>query len=69
MNSNYIINRLKTTLYKYPTVEILRKRLNNVDEITRDQIVSNLKKEVRKESNMDIQKPLFELLFQIPLAS
>lgn len=69
MNSNYIINRLKTTLYKYPTVDILRKRLDNIDENSRHEILTNLKKEVRKESNMDIQKPLFELLFTIPLAS
>lgn len=69
MNSNYVINRLKTTLYKYSTVDVLRKRLDNIDERSRHEILTNLKKEIRKESNMDIQRPLFELLYRMPLVS
>lgn len=69
MDSNYIITRLRSTLYKFPTAAILRDRLNNLDEQTKFRITENLKKEVYKERNHDIQKPLEELLFRMPIAS
>jgi hypothetical protein len=69
MDSDYIINRLKTTLYKYPTADLLRSRLRNLDEHRRSQIVSNLKIELHKERNVDIHEPLSDLLYRMPLAS
>jgi hypothetical protein len=69
MDSNYIINRLKSTPYKYPTAELLRTRLNNLDENRRYQIILHLKLELWKECNVDIHEPLFELLYRMPLAS
>lgn len=69
MDSNYIINRLKGTLYKYPTVDLLRTRLKNLEESKKQQIVSNLKIEVWKQRNTDIHEPLLELLYKMPLAS
>jgi hypothetical protein len=69
MDSDYIINRLKTTLYKYPTANLLRTRLQNLDEHRRSQIVSSLKIELCRERNVDIHEPLFELLYRTPLAS
>jgi len=69
MDSKYIINRLKTTPYKFPTVDLLRTRLKNLDEIERSEIVSNLKMEVYRHTNVDIQEPLMELLRRPPLAS
>lgn len=69
MNANYIINRLRSTPYKFPTAAILRDRLNNLDEYTKYQITDILKKEVYKERNHDIQQPLEELLFRMPIAS
>lgn len=69
MDSNYIVNRLKSTLYKYPTVQLLRTRLNNLDEQKRFEIVSNLKVELYRHRNVDIQEPLAELLYKMPLAS
>ncbi|MGC4039777.1 MAG: hypothetical protein QM710_03005 [Flavobacterium sp.] len=69
MDSSYIISRLKSTANQYAIVDVLRTRLNNVGEFERGRIVDSLKIEVKKESNMDIQKPLFELLFRIPAAS
>ncbi|GEC73559.1 hypothetical protein SAMN05443543_11213 [Flavobacterium flevense] len=69
MDSNYIINRLKSTLFKYPTVDVLRNRLKNLDEKKRNSIVSNLKIEMYKHTNSDIQEPLVELLYKMPLAS
>ena len=69
MDSNYIINRLKTTPFKYPTVELLRSRLRNLDENARYEILSSLKKEVWKERNIDIHEPLIELVYRMPLAS
>jgi len=69
MDSNYIINRLKSTLYKYPTVDLIRTRLKNLDEDKRYEIVSNLKIELYKHDNSDIQEPLSELLYRMPLAS
>ena len=69
MDSNYIINRLKTTPFKYPTVELLRSRLRNLDENSRFEILSSLKKEVWKERNLDIHEPLIELVYKMPLAS
>lgn len=69
MDSNYIITRLRSTPYKFPTAAILRERLNNLDEYTRYQVTERLKKEVYKERNHDIQQPLEELLFRMPIAS
>jgi len=69
MDSNYIINRLKSTPYKYPTTDVLRTRLRNLDEHTRYQIITNLKMEVWKSSNVDIHEPLLELLYRAPLAT
>lgn len=69
MDANYIINRLKSTLFKYPTVDVLRNRLRNLDEKKRNSIVSSLKIELYKHKNSDIQEPLVELLYKMPLAS
>jgi hypothetical protein len=69
MDTNYIINRLKTTPYKYSTVDLMRARLKNLDENKRHEILSDLKMELWRERNVDIHEPLFELLFRMPLAS
>lgn len=70
MDSNYIINRLKSTRYQYPTVNFLRTRLKNLEDTTkREQIISNLKMEVWKERNNDIHEPLLDLLYKMPIAS
>jgi len=69
MDSNYIISRLKSTPYKYPTVALLRNRLVNLEEEKRDSVVSVLKAELWRESNADIHDPLLELLYRMPLAS
>jgi len=69
MDSNYIINRLKSTPYKYPTVELLRNRLKNLEENKKFEVLSILKKELWKEKNIDIHEPLIELLYRMPLAS
>jgi hypothetical protein len=69
MDSNYIINRLKATVYKYPTVELMRSRLRNLDESQREEIVSNLKIELCRARNADIHEPLVELLYRMPRAS
>lgn len=69
MDSNYIINRLKSTPYKYSTVELLRSRLKNLEENIRYEVVGTLKKELWREKNIDIHEPLIELLYRMPLAS
>lgn len=69
MDSHYIIERLKSTPYKYPTVALLKTRLNNIDEATKHEILTSLKKQLYKESNMDIQEPLAELVYRLPIAS
>ncbi|KDN56198.1 hypothetical protein [Flavobacterium seoulense] len=69
MDANYIINRLKSTLFKYPTVDLLRNRLRNLDESKRSSVVSKLKIELYKHTNSDIHDPLVELLYKMPLAS
>lgn len=69
MDSNYIISRLKSTPYKYPTVDLLRTRLRNLDEHKRYEIVSSLKTELWRARNVDIHEPLLELLYKMPLAS
>ena len=69
MDANYIIKRLKSTLFKYPTVDLLRNRLKNLDEKRRNSIVSSLKIELYKHKNSDIHEPLVELLYKMPLAS
>lgn len=69
MDSNYIITRLKSTPFKYPTVELLRSRLGNLDSEKRQEILSTLKKQIWKERNVDIQEPLLELVYRMPLAS
>ena len=69
MDSNYIINRLKSTPYKFPTVEVLRTRLRNLDEAKRHEILSVLKIELWKQRNTDIHEPLHELVHRMPMAS
>ncbi len=69
MDTEYIIERLKTTPYKYATVEILKRRLSNVADYLRVQIVDNLKKELRKEENSDIYYLIKELLYRKPISS
>lgn len=69
MDKNYIIDRLKQTPYKYAAVAFLRARLNNLDEKRRNLLLADLKKEVYKESNYDIQNPLTELIYHMPIAS
>ena len=69
MDANYIINRLKSTIYKYPTVDLLRTRLNNIDESSRREIIVSLKMELWRERSSDIHEPLMELLYREPLAS
>jgi glycine cleavage system regulatory protein len=63
MDSNYIINRLKTTLYKYPTAEVLRTRLQNMDPESRKKVLTNLKMELHKQNNEDIVDPLTEVVY------
>lgn len=69
MDSNYIINRLKSTPYKYPTVELLRNRLKNLEETKKFEVLSILKQELWKEKNIDIHEPLIELVYRMPMAS
>lgn len=69
MDSNYIISRLKSTLYKYPTVTVLQNRLANLDEEQKQAILSSLKKQINKERNLDIKEPLAMLVYRLPLAS
>jgi len=69
MDSKYVINRLKSTLYKYPTVQLLKNRMSNLEESNRNEIVTSLKIELHKQRNADIQEPLFELLYRMRIAS
>ncbi|HEY0045547.1 MAG TPA: hypothetical protein VGB44_02425 [Flavobacterium sp.] len=68
MDSNYIINRLKSTPFKFPTAELLRKRLENLEEAKRQQVVSNLKVELCRECNIDIYEPLSEVVHRLRAA-
>lgn len=69
MDSNYIISRLKSTPYKYPTVALLQIRLSNLDAESKEQILISLKKQLYVERNMDIQQQLAELVYHLPIAS
>lgn len=69
MDSNYIIERLKSTPFKYPTMVLLQTRLNNLDESKKQQILNSLKQQIYKERNVDIQKQLSELVYRLPIAS
>lgn len=69
MDSNYIINRLKSTPFKHTTVNLLRNRLSNLEEDVKQIIIANLKKQLYQERNLDIQQQLFELIYRMPLAS
>ncbi len=69
MDSHYFINRLKSTPFKFPTVALLQTRLDNLEEDAKYEILSSLKKQLYKESNMDIQKPLSQLVYRLPIAS
>jgi hypothetical protein len=66
MDSDYIIYRLKSTPYKFPTLDLLKRRLNNLDEERKEQILINLKKQLYAERNMDIQQQLNELVYYLP---
>ena len=69
MDSHYIINRLRSTPYKYPTMAILQTRLSNLDEEKKYEIMASLKKQLYRESNIDIQEQLSSLVYKMPIAS
>lgn len=62
MDTNYVITRLKNTVYKFPTAEVLQKRIQNLGDMERQQLMSNLKIELWKERNVDIYEPLHEMM-------
>ncbi|HEX8561910.1 MAG TPA: hypothetical protein VF676_02915 [Flavobacterium sp.] len=68
MDSQYIISRLKSTPYKFPTAQVLRTRLQNLDEAQRQQVYSSLKIELHKERNLDIYEPLAEVVHRLQVA-
>lgn len=69
MDADYIIYRLRSTPYKFPTVDVLKRRLNNLDEDRKDQILISLKRQLYAERNMDIQLQLNELVYNLQAAS
>lgn len=69
MDSNYIINRLRATPYKFPTVALLQTRLDNLEEETKCEILLNLKQQLNKTYNLDIQALLSQLVYRLPIAS
>lgn len=69
MDSHYIIDRLKSTPYKYPTVALLQTRLSNLDQDSKNEILSSLKKQFHMTSNIDIQELLGVLLYKTPMTS
>ncbi len=69
MDSNYIVSRLKTSRYKYPTVQVIRERLKNLDETQRREVMAQLKIELWRSRNADIHEPLSELVYRMPMAS
>ena len=66
MDSDYIIYRLKSTPYKFPTVALLKTRLNNMDAESKEQILVCLKRQLYAERNIDIQAQLNELVYYLP---
>lgn len=69
MDSDYIIERLRTAPYRYAAVESLRRRLENMADYMRNHITDKLKKELRKEENSDIYHLLVDLLHRRPSLS
>ena len=69
MDSHYIIERLKSTPYKYPTVALLQTRLSNLDEDSKNELLASLKKQFYRTSNIDIQELIGVLLYRTPMAS
>ncbi|MBF6609049.1 MAG: hypothetical protein ITG00_09985 [Flavobacterium sp.] len=68
MDSKYIITRLKSTPYKFPTAQIIKTRLENLEAAQRQQVVSHLKIELCKECNLDIYEPLADVVHRLPAA-
>jgi hypothetical protein len=62
MDAQYIITRLKSSLYKYSTAEVLKIRLQNLKESDKQQVMSQLKIELWRECNLDIFEPLSEVM-------
>jgi hypothetical protein len=69
MDTNYIINRLKSTPFKVTTVSFLKVRLNNLEDTIKFEILTDLKKQLKKERNYEIQESLYELVYRLPIAS
>lgn len=63
MDSHYIISRLKSTPFKYPTAEVLRTRLQNMEDDERKKVLAKLKMELHKQNNVDIFDPLANVLY------
>jgi len=64
MSTEYVISRLQSAQYKYPTAQILRTRIKNLDQEKRMQLLSGLKIELHRERNLNIFEPLSEVIYR-----
>jgi hypothetical protein len=62
MDANYVITRLKNTRYKFPTAQVLKERISNMDPHQKQQLITSLKPHLWRGSNSDIYEPLYRLM-------
>lgn len=69
MDANYIINRIRSARHQYPTVQLLKNRVANLDNFSQVNLYNELKRAYYKHENADIQESLAEFVYKMPMAS
>jgi len=62
MDAKYIVSRLKNARYKFPTAQVLKERIQNMEQHEKHQLLMSLKPHLWHWSNTDIHEPLSELM-------
>jgi hypothetical protein len=62
MKANEIVEKLKTSTYKFTTASKIRDEVKKLDEEVCDYLFMELRREIGNPHNSDIVKPLREIL-------
>jgi len=62
MIANEIVEKLKATTYKFTYAQTVKDTVKKMDEPERAKLLSELRRELSNPKNVDIHKPLREIL-------
>ncbi|HEY0091764.1 MAG TPA: hypothetical protein VGB43_04680 [Flavobacterium sp.] len=69
METSYIINRLKSTPYKFTELERVRDRIKKLPDDDRISLINNIRQQLNHYISSDIGRPLQELVRSFDILS